>query len=170
MKILVDTTYLLPAVGVSVKGLPKDVLLKLLRLDHPIYISEIAIFELSAKSAKYIVEGKLGVDRASKGVRSIVYDERIEKIPIYDTPIMQVAFRLRRLLSDFIDCIVTSSAISVCDVLITEDKDIQGLKEMEGFREIVEGVNSKFRIYTAKEFERKLTDERHEHPCARDSL
>lgn len=164
MKILVDTTYLLPAVGVSVRGLPRDLLLKLLKSDHPFYISEIAIFELLAKSAKYIVEDKLGVDRASRGVRSIVYDERIEKIPIYDTPIMQVAFRLRRLLSDFIDCIVTSSAINLCDVLITEDRDIRGLKEKEGFREILEGVNPKFRIYAAKEFERKLADERREHP------
>jgi len=164
MKILVDTTYLLPAVGVSVKGVPKDMLLKLLNTDHPIYISEIAIFELSAKSAKYIVEGKLGVDRASKGVRSIVYDERIEKIPVYDTPIMRVAFKLRRLLRDFIDCIVTSSAINTCDILVTEDKDIQDLKETESFQEILKQANPKFEIHSGNELEKKLLDERHEHP------
>ncbi len=160
MKILLDTTYLLPAVGISVKGLSEDVLLRLLGRDHLIYISEVAIFELLAKSGKYIVEGELGPDRVSKGVRSLVYDERIEKIPIHDTSIMQVAFRLRRVLSDFIDCIVTSSAINACDLLITEDKDIQDLKEGESLRGILESLNPQFRICSAKEFERQLTEEK----------
>ena len=31
MKLLIDPTYLLPAIGISIKGLPNDVLIKLLK-------------------------------------------------------------------------------------------------------------------------------------------
>jgi hypothetical protein len=56
---LLDTTYLVPAIGISVKGLPKDALISLIRKGHQISISGISIFELSAKGAKHISLGKL---------------------------------------------------------------------------------------------------------------
>jgi hypothetical protein len=31
LKLLIDPTYLLPAIGISIKGLPNDVLIKLLK-------------------------------------------------------------------------------------------------------------------------------------------
>gem|GEM_PF-4593453 len=33
MKLLLDTTYLLPVIGISVKNLPKDAAIKLMRQD-----------------------------------------------------------------------------------------------------------------------------------------
>lgn len=44
MKLLLDTTYLLPAIGISVRELQEDALSK----------SEISIFELPAEGAKHI--------------------------------------------------------------------------------------------------------------------
>ena len=44
MKLLLDTTYLLPAIGISVKNLPKDTAIKLMHQGHQIFINNITIF------------------------------------------------------------------------------------------------------------------------------
>jgi hypothetical protein len=49
LKLLLDTTYFLPAIGVSIKDLQKDALLTLIAKKHQIAMSQITIFELSAK-------------------------------------------------------------------------------------------------------------------------
>ena len=77
MKLLVDTTYLLPAIGISIKGLPNDVLIKLLKKGHKISISNI----------------------------SIIYNETITTIPTHESTLLLTAFKLRSLLSGFIDCL-----------------------------------------------------------------
>ena len=151
MKLLLDTTYLLPAIGISVKGIPRDAVLKLLQANYEIYINDITIFEISAKGAKYIIEERLIAERVSKGIRSIVYDEKIKKTRIHETPTLHIAFKLRRLLSDFIDCIITSSALNTCNTLITEDEDILGITEEKSFQEILRTVNPEFKIHTIKE-------------------
>jgi len=58
LKLLLDTTYLLPAIGISVKNLPKNASLTLLQGGHLISISQITLFELAAKGAKYVAIGK----------------------------------------------------------------------------------------------------------------
>jgi hypothetical protein len=57
LKLLLDTTYLLPAIGVSVGGIPERAPLELHERGHVLSISEISLFELAAKGAKYISEG-----------------------------------------------------------------------------------------------------------------
>jgi len=44
-------------------------------------------------------------------------------------PILTTAFKLRKVLDDFIKCIILSSAINNADVLITEDEQIHEIKE-----------------------------------------
>ena len=143
-----DTTYLLPTIGVSIKGLPKDALLKLIQKGHQISISNISIFELSAKGAKHVATGTLSAERVTRGISAIVYDERITAVPMHDSSVLLMAFKLRRMLSEFIDCLVLSSAINHCDAIVTEDKDIQELKRKEEFNGIVAAVNPKFKIQT----------------------
>ena len=151
MKLLLDTTYLLPAIGISVKNVPKDAPIKLLRKGHTIFMSDISIFELSANGAKYVATGKLPAERVTRGIRAIVYNETIEKIPIHDTALLLTAFKLRSLLSDFIDCLILSAAIDKCDALITEDQDIQNLKENKEFKGFLSSANPSFKIQTLKE-------------------
>jgi hypothetical protein len=55
------------------------------------------------------------------------------------------------MLSDFIDCLILSSAINQCDALITEDGDIQNLKKNKEFNELLMKTNPKFKIQTLKE-------------------
>jgi PIN domain nuclease of toxin-antitoxin system len=146
MKLLLDTTYFLPAIGVSVKELPNDTPIKLILKGHQISISNISIFELSAKGAKHVITGALPPERVAKGIGAIIYDERIETIPIDDSKLLLTAFKLRNILTDFIDCLILSSAINRCDALITEDDDIQNLQKNNEFNELATAINPKFKI------------------------
>jgi len=151
LKLLLDTTYFLPAIGISIKNLPKDAPIKLVNQNHKISISNISVFELSAIGAKYIVTEALSAERVTKGIRAIVYDEAMERIPIHDSPILLTAFKLRKILSDFVDCLILSSAINQCDALITEDSDIQNLKKDKEFSNLLAAIKPNFRIQTLNE-------------------
>ena len=151
MRLLLDTTYLLPAIGVSIKGLPEDAPIKLISSGHQISMSDITIFELSAKGAKHVTLGTLTAERVSRGIRALVYDDRIERIPIHDSSVLLAAFKLRRMLSDFIDCLILSSAINRNDVLVTEDGDIHDIREKREFKELLQTINPQFKIQTVKD-------------------
>jgi predicted nucleic acid-binding protein len=148
LRLLLDTTYLLPAIGVSIKGLPKDALLRLMQKGHQISISNISVFELSAKGAKHIATGTLSAERVTRGISAIVYDERMTVVPVHDSSVLLTAFKLRRMLSDFIDCLILSSAINYCDAIVTEDKDIRELNRNKEFNGLTAAVNRKFKIQT----------------------
>jgi PIN domain nuclease of toxin-antitoxin system len=146
LKLLLDTTYFLPVIGISVKNLPKDAPTKLMSKKHQIFISDITIFELSAKGAKYAASGLISPERISRGIRVLIYNETIKIIPIHESTILHTAFKLRNILSDFIDCLILSSAINNCDALITEDNDIQNIKENKNLKEIAAIKNPKFQV------------------------
>lgn len=151
MRLLLDTMYLLPAIGISVKGIPKDALIKLIGKGHQISISDVSIFELSAKGAKQVSAGAISPERVAKGIRAIVYDETIETVPTHEGTILLTAFSLRSVLSDFIDCLILSSAINRCDALITEDSDIQNLKKNKSFSDIFMRISPTFKVQTMAE-------------------
>jgi PIN domain nuclease of toxin-antitoxin system len=146
LKLLLDTTYFLPAIGVSIKDMQKDALLTLIAKKHQIAMSQITIFELSAKGAKYIKEGQLSPERVTRGISAIIYNDAIETIPMHDTTILQTSFKLRNMLNDFIDCLILSSAINQCEAIITEDNEIQSLKKNIEFQNLVTDQNPNFKI------------------------
>jgi PIN domain nuclease of toxin-antitoxin system len=146
LKLLLDTTYLLPAIGISIKELPNDAPIKLIAKGHQISISDISIFELSAKGAKHITNGTLTPERVTRGIKAIIYDDTIETIPIHDNNLLLTSFKLKSILNDFIDCLILSSAINHCDALITEDTDIQNLKKNKEFNELQKTTNTTFKI------------------------
>ena len=115
---------------------------------HQISISNISIFELSAKGAKHVATGTLSAEKVTRGISAIVYDERITAVPMHGSSVLLMAFKLRRMLSDFIDCLILSSAINHCDAIVTEDKDIQELKRNKEFNGIVAAVNGEFKVQT----------------------
>ncbi|MBS7621504.1 hypothetical protein KEJ32_05275, partial [Candidatus Bathyarchaeota archaeon] len=65
--------------------------------------------------------------------------------------ILHTAFKLRKLLNDFIDCLILSSAINQCDALITEDSDIHNIKKDKIYQEIISTKNPHFKILELKE-------------------
>jgi len=48
---------------------------------------------------------------------------------MHETSTLLTAFRLRKIIDDFIDCIVLSSAINHAEALVTEDEDPHKLSE-----------------------------------------
>jgi PIN domain nuclease of toxin-antitoxin system len=146
LKLLLDTTYFLPVIGVSIKEMQKDALLTLIAKKHQISMSQITIFELSAKGAKYIKEGQLSPERITRGINAIIYNDAIETIPMHDTTIIQTSFKIRNMLNDFIDCLILSTAVNNCEAIITEDNEIQILKKNTEFQNLVAGQNPGFKI------------------------
>jgi PIN domain nuclease of toxin-antitoxin system len=146
LKLLLDTTYFLPTIGVSIKEIQKDALLTLIAKKHQISMSQITIFELSAKGAKYIKEGQLSPERVTRGISAIIYNDAIETIPMHDTTILQTAFKLRKMLNDFIDCLILSSAMNNSEAIITEDKEIQSLRKSSEFYGLVADSNPGFKV------------------------
>ena len=146
MKLLLDTTYFLPTIGVSIKEIQKDALLMLIAKEHQITMSQITIFELSAKGAQYIKEGQLTPERVTRGIRAIVYNDAIETIPMHDTTILQTSFKLRNMLNDFIDCLILSSAMNHSGAIITEDNEIQSLRKSPEFHNLVADLNQGFKV------------------------
>ncbi|MEM3054337.1 MAG: PIN domain-containing protein [Candidatus Bathyarchaeia archaeon] len=151
MKLLLDTTYFLPAIGIAVKNLPKDAPIQLIQKEHQIFISKITLFELSAKGAKYAASETIPPERITRGIRALAYAETINTIEIHESTILHTAFKLRKTLNDFIDCLILSSAINQCAAIITEDNDIHTLKEDKIYQEIILTKNPHFKILTLKE-------------------
>lgn len=146
MRITLDTTYLLPLIGVAIKGLPGDALLTLLEEDHEIVISGISVFELAAKAGKLITAESLKAEKVSRGITALIHDERIERIPVHHTPQLATAFKLRGMMNDFIDCTILATALHYSDVLVTEDGIIHGLCDRPEYQGLMQGLNSGFRI------------------------
>ncbi len=123
--IVLDTTYFLPIVGVKVKH---DFFSALERNEifvdpREIYLSEITLFEAQAKAAKLGVPHR----RVAEGIDAI--REAFNVVPFYDPEIIRVSFKLRKILPDYIDCIILATAISKGYSLLTEDSDIHSNKQ-----------------------------------------
>jgi PIN domain nuclease of toxin-antitoxin system len=113
--VILDTTYLLPLVGVAVKN---DLLraivegrVKGITLDD-LAVSQISLFEIQAKSVKL----RIPVER----VRAIT--STLEVIPLYGKPVIKYSFELYELLGDYVDSVIVATAISTRKAFITEDK------------------------------------------------
>lgn len=123
-RVLLDTTYLLPAAGIRVEGVPADAARKVREAGHAVLASEISLFELLAKGAKLVAEGKADRGRVSLAVKSILSDASIGKASAYAEGTMAAAIEFREHHSDFVDCLILASAAGECDALVTEDAAI----------------------------------------------
>lgn len=119
--ILIDTTYLLPMISFSVRGIPDDIILRLIRNNYLIYISSISLFELAAVGSKYVSRGDLSEKDVIDGVKAIKLSPDLTIVDHADDKVISKALRLNKSLPDFIDCIITATAITYCDLLLTED-------------------------------------------------
>ena len=150
MKILLDTTYLMPAIGVRVKEISPDALSLIRGGGHETAISEVSLLELSAKGAKLAASGALTAERVTRGVTAAKRDADLEKIQITDEDVLRTSISLRGWHSDYLDCLKLSSAINRCDVLLTEDTLIHALTREEHYRGLIREVNPEFAVSSHK--------------------
>ena len=89
-----------------------------------ISINLISVFEAQAKASKLNVPPQI----VSKGIRVILRTFHI--VPFYRDDILSYAHELRKVLIDYIDCIIIATAIIEKGDLITEDRDILKLRDI----------------------------------------
>ncbi len=125
---IIDTTYLLPLVGISVNSdLFSAVEKGTTNLDFDdTQVSEISLFEIQAKSAKLAIAHSTVVEALSE-IESV-----FEIVPFGEKSVIQASFELRKKLPDYIDCVIIASAISRKTAILTEDRSILALQRHIG--------------------------------------
>jgi PIN domain nuclease of toxin-antitoxin system len=115
--LIFDTTYLLPLAQIAVNA---DLLAAVARREtdvklEDISVSLISVFELQAKSAKLNVPAKSTI----RAIDAIMSAFRV--VPFYEAGIIEIGQKLRKVVRDYVDCIVLATAVSTKEDLITED-------------------------------------------------
>ena len=134
---IIDTTYLFPLAGV---GVDTDLLAAIaekragIRFED-LSISMISLFEIQAKNINLNIPSGL----TARGIAEINRGFRVQ--PFYNKEIIEVSYDLKKMLNDYIDCIILATAIVMKEDLITEDSKIFDIRET---------IKEKFGIRIAK--------------------
>jgi predicted nucleic acid-binding protein len=118
--LILDTTYLLPLARINVDTdllraiADRKVSWKL----EDVTVSMISIFELEAKAAKLMVPTEFVVD----AVKAIFGAFNVE--PFHRPEIIKVAHKVKKLIPDYVDCVIVATAIVLKEGLATEDSQI----------------------------------------------
>lgn len=129
MKVLLDTTYLLPAVGIEI-DVPEDLLEQLFSANHVFIVNELSLFELFGKASKHMASDEQAKKRFYIGMKSIL-SSKIEFKPIFSLDTLPVVCKLHEQIKEYPDCIIAATARAYADVLLTEAKDIPKLVDFE---------------------------------------
>jgi len=149
MNLLLDSTYLFPFIGLEVRGIPRTSVLSLLSMGHTISVSEISLFELSAKGAKLVSQGELEPHKVISAIRAIHMSPSILKLPFIASNIQRTAFSLRARINDYIDCIIMSSSVQEADALVTEDALLH--KVYEDSPQMFAEINPEYKVIRMSE-------------------
>jgi PIN domain nuclease of toxin-antitoxin system len=140
LKLLLDTTYLMPFINVDVKGVSRGKIERALRKNR-VQISEIQLFELYAKGNKLEARKLTTLEDVIGGVESISHF--LEVLPLVDPDVLRNANTLYRLiLDDLIDSIILATALKFSEALATLDPMIAEAYE----RPEVRSLNPHLRI------------------------
>lgn len=114
---ILDTTYFLPLAQIAVDtDLLAAVAKKKTDLKfEDISLSLISLFELQAKAAKVQVPAKSTI----RAIDAILSAFRI--VPFYETGVIEAAQRLRKGISDYVDCVILATGIASGEFVVTED-------------------------------------------------
>ena len=125
MRVLLDTTYLLPAVGIGV-DLPDELLERLFASDLSLIINEFSLFELFGKASRHMSGRETAKERFYTGMKSIL-SSQIDIKPVFTLDTLPVVRELQERVTDLPDCPIVATALVYADVLVTEAKDIPKL-------------------------------------------
>ena len=125
MRIFIDTTYILPLLGINVRNISTDnQILKLLYTENEILINRLSLFEALGKARTLIKDGN-SRKRVEMGFAALLGSDRLRIIPIMDQDTMPLILDfLSNGTSDVPDAVIMASAIFCADLLLTEARDI----------------------------------------------
>lgn len=125
MNILLDTTYILPFIGVNISDISTDrQILALLDSKDQIMVNRLSLFEALGKVRKSLLdEGSR--TRVEKGFAAILGSDRLQVIPVVDEKTLPVVLDiLTNGTKDIPDAVILASAIVYADMILTEARDI----------------------------------------------
>ncbi len=150
MKILLDTSYLLPLIKVEVDDWSSKKLLELLyNQEDKFFFTDISIFEIVAKGMKIALNHEnLIPEDIQNGIDSLQNNKDIIRIESFHHPyIYELSFKCRKIHSDFIDCMIFSSAVCHVDCLATYDHTfIEKITQSKEIVDFIETINPEFKI------------------------
>ncbi len=151
MKLFLDSSYLLSYFKVAVEGIPYDFIGQLMKKkDIKLLVSEISLSELIAKCFKLsIFASSLSYEDILSGIDSIRNDPRIQIVSWYENPkILETAYSLRKIHSDFFDCIIFATAIIEADVIGTfDDTFYKKMKKNDEISKQIFQLNPEFEFW-----------------------
>lgn len=131
MKLLLDTTYLLPFIGVEVRGVKREKIERALK-EHRIQLSEVQFFELFAKGNRLEARGLTEIQDVIAGVESLYHS--LEVLPLVEADVLRNAnFICRQGLEDVVDSLILAAALKFSEGLATLD---EGMKKAYEAREV----------------------------------
>ena len=121
---ILDTTYFLPLAQIAVDA---DLLAAVAKRKTELKIEDISlslvsIFELQAKSAKLKIPAKSTI----RAIDAILSAFRV--VPFYEAGVVETAQKIRRAISDYVDCIILATAVTTKQDLVTEDSIVSEKK------------------------------------------
>jgi predicted nucleic acid-binding protein len=128
VNILVDSTFLLPLVGVKVVGLPENPIETMISLGFNIKINEISLFEAIGKAvreAERTHNKETIMKRIEIGVKSLLLDATIERFPVCEVETINTAIKLYENLDDLPNCFIAATATHHTGLLLTESEDVK---------------------------------------------
>lgn len=151
MKILIDTSYLLPLIKIKIENVTPNLLIKLLsEHENKYYYSDLSIFELAAKRLKYSSKReKITPQDIRIGIDTLQNEPRLEKMLYTDNPfIIELASSLRAIHKDTIDCLIFATAICECDCIMTMDSSFfEAIDENPEVKKEIFEINDSFKFW-----------------------
>ena len=151
MKLILDTSYLLPLIKIGIENIPHELLLNLLSdSSYECFYSDLSIFEMTAKGLKFSsLEKKISPQDIRIGIDTLQNETRLKKISYTDNPlIIELASDIRTFHNDTIDCLILATAMCCCDCMATMDvmlfRSIN--KELE-IIEKIQDINKNFKFW-----------------------
>lgn len=129
LRVLIDTTFLLPTLGIDVGKQTNRALKKLAEIDAEIYYSRFSILESLWIAARNVGNSAFDIDRFSHGLRSVMESGRYEKLD-ESSEVFGRAVRLYQLGHvDMIDNILYASSVQFGLRFLTVDSKLRDFIE-----------------------------------------
>jgi PIN domain nuclease of toxin-antitoxin system len=131
LRVLIDTTFLLPTLGIDVGKQTNRALKKLAEIDAEIHYSRFSILESLWVVARNVGNSGLDIDRFSHGLRSVMESGRYEKLD-ENSEVFSRAVRLYELgHGDMIDNILYADSVHFGLRFLTMDRNLRDFIEEE---------------------------------------
>lgn len=137
VKLLLDTTYLLPVFGVSVKLKRFDEVFPRLINEYSLLYNPVSIIEakwlIVSQSRRNPSKREILLKRFRKGLRTLLNDKRISQTDLTNPEIEEIADNLlvRFKIRDYFDRMIYATAVYYNVTLLTEDEELHGLAGKE---------------------------------------